>query len=64
METNIEHEPTPLQLRRPELEIAWRGLLYSVKAGYLSREDAIVTLKDWDEGNPSSVFPVVEDKGS
>lgn len=58
----IEREPIPIELHKPELEIAWRGLLYSVKAGFLTRDQAIVTLTDWDNGQPSSVFPKIEDR--
>lgn len=48
MEYNIEHEPLPIELKRPELELAWRGLLYSVEAGYLTKGEAVDRLKEWD----------------
>lgn len=48
MEYNIEHEPVPIKLQRPELELAWRGLLYSVEAGYLTKGQAVDRLKEWD----------------
>jgi len=52
----VEREPIPIQLQRPELEIAWRGLLCSVEAGYLTKEDATETLKKWDMGKDSDTI--------
>lgn len=62
METYPEHDPLPIQLRRPELEIAWRGLLYSVEAGYLTRDEAVITIKEWDNGETSTILPHVENE--
>lgn len=51
----VEREPLPINLQRQELEIAWRGLLYSVEAGFLTREDAAKTLEDWDNNRESEI---------
>lgn len=61
METQPEYDPLPIQLQRPELEIAWRGLLYSVKAGFLTKDQAVITIKEWDNGETSTVLPHIED---
>lgn len=59
----VEHEPIPIELQRPELEIAWRGLLYSVEAGFISREDAAKTLDDWNNNRESEVVYCHPDTG-
>jgi hypothetical protein len=48
MEKRPEDEPVPIKLQNQELELAWYGLLYSIKSGFISRGDAIKTLQDWD----------------
>lgn len=45
---SIENEPLPVEVERPELEIAWRGLLYSVEAGYLTKDEAREKFIEWN----------------
>lgn len=59
----VEREPLPIELRSEELEIVWRGLLYSVKAGYITKEDATEVLEDWDNDRESRIIYQREDTG-
>lgn len=54
MEKSPEFEPVPIELHRPELELAWRGLCISVKAGQLDRDMAVKMLQEWND-TPSTV---------
>lgn len=39
---------------KPELELAWRGLIISIRGSGMSREQAIQMLEDWDQKQPSA----------
>lgn len=54
MEKRPEDEPVPIKLKNQELEIAWYGLLHSIKEGFISRGDAIKQLQEWDGTLPKA----------
>lgn len=37
---------------KPELVLAWRGLLITIDAGQMTRADAIAMLKSWEGEEP------------
>lgn len=46
-ERSAEAMPNVVELR-PELELAWRGLVIVIAEGYMTRKQAIEMLKSWD----------------
>lgn len=63
MEKRPEDEPVPIKLKNQELEIAWYGLLHSIKEGFIKRGDAIKQLQEWD-GQTLPEPPVEEGESS